>query len=85
MSLSVVAEGVETPVQRAKLLDLGFREAQGFLFAQAQPAAELHSLLNQSYPNLADNDGSLEGRVPFAMGANTVPLRVTAATTAPID
>jgi diguanylate cyclase (GGDEF)-like protein len=37
LGLEVVAEGVETPAQHRILLDLGCREAQGFLFAPALP------------------------------------------------
>jgi len=52
MSLSVVAEGVETPQQRAGLLALGFQQAQGHLFAAPQPAERHEALLNQEQPQL---------------------------------
>lgn len=42
LGLSVVAEGVETAVQRDVLLELGCDELQGFFFAQPMPA---HTLL----------------------------------------
>jgi diguanylate cyclase (GGDEF)-like protein len=41
LSLSVVAEGVETPAQRDILLELGCDELQGYLFAEPMPAAAL--------------------------------------------
>jgi diguanylate cyclase (GGDEF)-like protein len=37
LSINVIAEGVETPRQRDKLCGLGCRNAQGFLYAKAQP------------------------------------------------
>ncbi len=43
--LTVVVEGVETEVQRRTILALGCDEAQGYLFAKPQPAAEVTELL----------------------------------------
>ncbi|GAB4082603.1 hypothetical protein GCM10028783_35520 [Modestobacter muralis] len=43
--LDVVAEGVETEAQRACLLSLGCRSAQGHLFSRPVPAAEATALL----------------------------------------
>lgn len=37
LDLAVIIEGVETETERAVLLALGFREAQGFLFARPEP------------------------------------------------
>jgi EAL domain-containing protein (putative c-di-GMP-specific phosphodiesterase class I) len=45
MSLSVVAEGVETAQQRAQLVALGFDAAQGYLFSPALSAADTHAFL----------------------------------------
>lgn len=44
-ALKVVVEGVERPGQRARLLELGCRLAQGFLFSKPLSAAALESLL----------------------------------------
>ena len=41
LGLDVVAEGVETPVQRARLAELGCTRAQGYLFARPQPLVAL--------------------------------------------
>ncbi len=47
LHLRVVAEGIETAVQRQFLLDAGCADAQGFLFSRAISAAELQ---NRLYP-----------------------------------
>lgn len=39
LSINVIAEGVETPMQRDLLQDLNCRYVQGFLYSKAQPAA----------------------------------------------
>lgn len=45
LDLCAVAEGVETEEQRRRLLELGCRYAQGFLFSKAVPAEELAGCL----------------------------------------
>jgi diguanylate cyclase (GGDEF)-like protein/PAS domain S-box-containing protein len=40
LGLRTIVEGVELEAQRATLLDLGFRQAQGFLFAEPLPLRE---------------------------------------------
>lgn len=42
LELPVIAEGIETPPQLDRLLQMGFRYGQGFLFARPLPAAEIH-------------------------------------------
>jgi EAL domain-containing protein (putative c-di-GMP-specific phosphodiesterase class I) len=50
MGLSVLAEGVETEEVRSRLLELGCRRAQGWLFGAALPAAELPARLRRTHP-----------------------------------
>ncbi|MFI5937468.1 putative bifunctional diguanylate cyclase/phosphodiesterase [Actinoplanes sp. NPDC051494] len=45
MGLEAVAEGVETEEQRRRIIDLGYRRAQGYLFGRPVPAAELTAML----------------------------------------
>jgi EAL domain-containing protein (putative c-di-GMP-specific phosphodiesterase class I) len=46
-SMDVVAEGIETEEQRLKLLELGIREGQGYVYAKPLPAAELVKMAGQ--------------------------------------
>lgn len=52
LQLQVVAEGVETEEERAALLEMGCRRAQGYLFGRPVPAAQLQ----------LDGPSSTEGR-----------------------
>ena len=45
LAMSTVAEGVETRAQLLRLRELGCVEAQGFLFCEARPAAEIPAIL----------------------------------------
>jgi diguanylate cyclase (GGDEF)-like protein len=45
MRLDVVAEGVESPAQADRLRRLGYRAAQGYLFARPLPAAEVSGMI----------------------------------------
>ncbi|MDI6102665.1 bifunctional diguanylate cyclase/phosphodiesterase [Actinoplanes sp. NEAU-A12] len=46
MELDTVAEGVETAEQARRLFELGYRRAQGFLFARPLPAAAIDEMLD---------------------------------------
>jgi diguanylate cyclase (GGDEF)-like protein len=56
LGLTIVAEGVEDPAQRASLLTTGCEQGQGFLFSGAVPAAETASFFKNE---TADQAGSL--------------------------
>ncbi|MEU8815514.1 EAL domain-containing protein [Actinoplanes sp. NPDC048796] len=51
LGLDAVAEGVETCDQAQRLRDLGYRAAQGFLFARPMPAADFAGLLERDWPS----------------------------------
>lgn len=46
--MEVVAEGIETEEQRIKLLDLGIKEGQGYLYAKPLPASDLIARVENS-------------------------------------
>ena len=50
LHLDVIAEGVETADQAARLRDLGCRYAQGFLYSPAVPEAAAEALLDRQWP-----------------------------------
>ena len=60
-SLEVVAEGVETHAQAMKLLRLGIRHHQGFLYSQAVPADRMTEILGSA-------SGSSSSKVPKLAG-----------------
>ena len=50
LDVTVVAEGIETKDQYARLLDIGCRLGQGYLFARPMPAAKLRTYLRGPAP-----------------------------------
>ncbi|MBI2802830.1 MAG: EAL domain-containing protein [Gammaproteobacteria bacterium] len=69
LSLSLTAEGVETPEQLAFLLEHGCETGQGYLFSRPVPAADFARLLGQSIkPDSRQSAGSRSdaGRLPSA-------------------
>jgi len=50
LGLRVVAEGIETPAQRAFLAELRVDFGQGYLFSRPVPATELRKLLRHVGP-----------------------------------
>jgi diguanylate cyclase (GGDEF)-like protein/PAS domain S-box-containing protein len=52
LGLKVVAEGVETKVQRALLVDAGCDYAQGYIFARPMAAAEFEAMARAGIPRL---------------------------------
>ncbi len=48
LDIFVVAEGVETEEQAARLQALGCNEAQGYLFSRPMPAADIAEILRTS-------------------------------------
>src|SRR4029453_14624479 len=49
MGLRTVAEGVETAEQAQRLYELGYRYAQGFLFARPLPPSAIDAMLQQNH------------------------------------
>jgi diguanylate cyclase (GGDEF)-like protein/PAS domain S-box-containing protein len=55
LGLRVIAEGVETRMQRALLLEAGCDYAQGYAFAKAMPASEFEKMARTPVPPLSHN------------------------------
>ncbi|WP_413207504.1 EAL domain-containing protein [Rhodospirillum sp. A1_3_36] len=54
LDLSVIAEGVETPLQHQALLELGCKTAQGFLYARPLDRGNFEALLDRGRIQLPD-------------------------------
>lgn len=71
----VLAEGVETPEQAARLLELGCERAQGFGIARPMPASEVLGWANayrRTWPPLSEGDTIAEA-APIASHAQHLP------------
>jgi predicted signal transduction protein with EAL and GGDEF domain len=71
----VLAEGVETPEQAARLLELGCERAQGFGIARPMPASEVLGWANayrRTWPPLPEGDTIAEA-APIAPHAQHFP------------
>jgi diguanylate cyclase len=62
-SLEVIAEGIETAAQRDRLIELGCRRGQGYLFARPMPADAVVEFLAR---------GPAPGRIPPTAGSDRV-------------
>ena len=58
LKLELIAEGVETEAQRAALLKLGYRHAQGHLFARAMAPVDFEQALREQRQPAADGTHS---------------------------
>ena len=73
LGLSTIAEGVETREQLDSLRSLGCDEVQGYFYARAMPAAELHAWWR-----------GFDGATPASMRSGPAALARRAATSAPL-
>jgi diguanylate cyclase (GGDEF)-like protein/PAS domain S-box-containing protein len=62
LGLRLVAEGVETPLERGALLDLGFTYAQGYLFLPPRPAPEAVAASHEPLGSSSSIDGATVSR-----------------------
>jgi EAL domain-containing protein (putative c-di-GMP-specific phosphodiesterase class I) len=64
LNLEVVAEGIETCLQLAKLRSLGCRLGQGYLFARPLSAAEAEQILIDGLQPFADGESARNALFP---------------------
>ncbi|MFI1096971.1 aminotransferase class I/II-fold pyridoxal phosphate-dependent enzyme [Streptomyces sp. NPDC020917] len=75
LGLQVIAEGIEHPVQRDRLADMGCRFGQGYLFARPMPADEGEHLVRDVRDHRAPRiDGIAAARRPGGALGGAVPL-----------
>ena len=67
MSLSVVAEGVETREQLDRLREIGCDYVQGYYFAKPMPIADFEKLLGRQDPVQPSPAGTDRGKLPQAI------------------
>ncbi len=70
LNIRVVAEGVESAAQLAKLQEQQCPEGQGYLFSRPVVAEEIIGLLSQRMPGFPDLDGRTDG---VSNGTHTTP------------
>jgi len=66
LRLTVIAEGVETEAQRAKLATIGCELSQGFYYARPMPASEISACLNASDGPAYLPEGAFRSRLDLA-------------------
>ena len=81
LGFRVIAEGVQTPMQAARLRDLDCDQAQGYHFSRPLPAAELETLLPRTGVVLRDRP--VTGALRLRRTAPRRPLLVTTRIAAP--
>lgn len=64
LEMSVVAEGIETPKQKAILIDMGCDYGQGYLFARPMPKADVDALMAGRNPTVKSPRASSRPSVP---------------------
>jgi EAL domain-containing protein (putative c-di-GMP-specific phosphodiesterase class I) len=64
LGLQVIAEGVETDLQRQALLEFGCETYQGYLFGRPMPTAQFDAFVARSGPAAQPSSGAMLVRQP---------------------